>query len=214
MLKVRMIMRNEHFVRALVVIGATVAFNAGCAAHAQVYAEAEAPVVFVEPPTLVAIEPDVWVVSDYDYAVYYVGGFYWVQRDNVWRRARSYDSGWAVVEVSIVPTVIVHRHHDAYIRYRGAANAQTRRAPREHARSEPERRPPDHAAAQHGGPPGYQDSPGLGNERRVQDGEHGGPLDHHDTPGQGTRNDKRDDKNDKNDKNDKKHDKQGKPKRK
>jgi hypothetical protein len=204
-------MRNEHFIGALVVIGAAVAFNAGCFAEAQVggYAEVEAPVVFVQPPTLVAIESDVWVVSDYDYAVYYVGGFYWVQRDNVWHRARSYDSGWAVVEVSVVPTVIVHRDHRAYVRYHPAATAPTRPAPREYTRSEPERRPPDHAAAPHGGPPGHNDTPG--NERRVEHREHGGPQGHHDTPGQGPSNDRGGDKNDKHDK---KYEKKGKPKQK
>ena len=75
--------------------------------------EAEAPVVFVEPPTLVEVDADVWVVRDYDYPVYYTSGFYWVYRDGIWWRSDMYDKGWAKVEVSVVPQVIVQRDHHA-----------------------------------------------------------------------------------------------------
>jgi hypothetical protein len=115
-----------------VVIGAS-ALSAGCVAHAQagVSAEAEPPVVFAEPPTLVAVDGGVWVVRDSDYATYYVDDYYWVYRDGTWYRSRTYDGGWVVAEVAIVPTVIVYRDAVRYVHFRGEANARTRRAPHE-----------------------------------------------------------------------------------
>ena len=67
-------MRNR-LITGTIAFGAA-ALMAGCTAHAQAggYAEAEAPVVFVDEPTLVLVEPGIWVVRDYDYAVYYVDG--------------------------------------------------------------------------------------------------------------------------------------------
>jgi hypothetical protein len=168
-------MKSEQLVGAVALLGVTAAINVGCVAHAQAsgYAEADAPVVFVEPPTLVSVDADVWVVRDYDYSVYYVGDYYWVYRNNAWYRARSYDSGWVVVDAAVVPAVIVHRDHHAYVHYRGEATARTRPAPREHGSSEEAERhhgPPDHAAEQHGGPPGHDETPGLGNQRRAEEG--------------------------------------------
>jgi hypothetical protein len=45
-------------------------------------------------------------VRDYDYAVYYVDGYYWVYRGDAWHRSRAYGRGWAKVEVTVVPKVI------------------------------------------------------------------------------------------------------------
>jgi hypothetical protein len=168
-------MTRKEIIGALALIGATAAWNVGCVAHghasASAHAEAEAPVVFVETPTLVYVESDVWVVRDYDYAVYYVDGYYWVYRDSVWYRSRAYDRGWATVEVSVVPSVVVHSNHHAYVHYHGSATAKTRVAPREYVAAEPHHGPPDHAAAQHGGPPGHDETPGVGNQRKAAEGE-------------------------------------------
>src|SRR5262249_22340004 len=103
------LMRSEQLIRALALIGATAGCGVGCVAHAAAGGamEAEAPVVLVEPPTLVEVDADVWVVRDYDYSVYYTGGFYWVYRDGIWWRSEMYDKGWAKVEVTVVPQVIV-----------------------------------------------------------------------------------------------------------
>src|SRR4051812_14624454 len=121
-------MKSEQLIGVLAVIGATAAFNGGCVAHAQAggYAEADAPVVFAEPPTLVSVDADVWVVRDYDYSVYYVSDSYWVYRNSTWYRAQSYDHGWVKVEVSVVPAIIVQRDHHAYVHYKGDAMARTR----------------------------------------------------------------------------------------
>jgi len=176
-------MRSAHIVCTLGLVG-TVALGVGCVAHAQAggYSEAEAPVVFVEPPTLVEVDADVWVVRDYDYAVYYVDGSYWVYRNDAWWRAQAYDKGWARVEVNVVPAVIVRRDHHAYVRYHGAPSAKTRPGPRERVASDPEPHrgppdhaggPPEHAAEQHGGPPGHNEVPGPGNQRKAEDGNPG-----------------------------------------
>ena len=150
-------MRNILLIGTLAV--GAVALGVGCVAHAQAtgYSEADAPVVFVEEPTLVAVEPDVWVVRDYDYAVYYVDDYYWVYRGDVWHRSRTYQGGWTTVEVNVIPTSIVRRDHHAYVHYHGVANAQVRAAPRERVAAagpveNPRRDPPGHADDHHDGP--------------------------------------------------------------
>src|SRR5207248_1360606 len=109
------VMKGNQIVCAVVLLG-TGALGLGCVAHAQATgsAEADAPVVFVEPPTLVEVDANVWVVRDYDAAVYYVDGFYWVYRNDTWWRAQAYDQGWARVDVNVVPVAIAHRDHHAY----------------------------------------------------------------------------------------------------
>jgi hypothetical protein len=92
--------------------------------------EVDAPVVFDEPPTLVTVEPDIWVVQDSEVPVYFVDDYYWAYRGGVWYRSLSYDAGWVTVEATGVPRRIVNRDHRAYVHYRGAANATTRAAPR------------------------------------------------------------------------------------
>jgi len=157
---------------ATLALGAA-ALNAGCVAHAQAtgYSEADAPVTFSEEPSLVAVEPDVWVVRDSDYAVYYVDDYYWVYRGDVWHRSRSYDRGWATVEVNVVPRTIVTRDNRVYVHYHGVANAQVRKAPREqvaagrvedrpqHPDKDRAPGPPQHADDHHDGP-GHDDHPG------------------------------------------------------
>jgi hypothetical protein len=146
-------MRSKLLFGALA-LGATV-FISGCVAGAGVYGQADAPVAFSEEPTLVVVEPDVWVVRDYDQAVYYVDGYYWVYRSDVWYRSPTYESGWTTVQVNVVPRLIVSRDHHAYVHYHGAAGAQTRKAPRERAAGAPDDRArSEHAEDRHVGPPG------------------------------------------------------------
>jgi hypothetical protein len=159
-------MRSYHLVCAVTLIGG--AALSGCVAHAQAggYAEADAPVVFVDTPTLVEVDADVWVVRDYDYAVYYTDGYYWVYKNDVWWRSRAYDRGWARAEVNVVPVVIVKRDHHAYVRFHGQPGAKTRPGPREQLASEAAGNP-------HGGPPGHDEIPGVGNQRKAEDGHPG-----------------------------------------
>jgi hypothetical protein len=157
---------KHHVIRALALAGATIGLNAGCAAQAQVSgsAEAEAPVVFVAPPTLVAVDANVWVVRDADYATYYVDDCYWVYRDGAWYRSRDYAGGWAVVEVSVVPPSIAARNPAVYVHYRGEATARTRSAPRGDGVARDERA----EGNPHGGPPGHDEVPGVGNQRKAE----------------------------------------------
>jgi len=134
--------------------------------------EAEAPVVFVEPPTLVEVDADVWVVRDYDYPVYYTGGFYWVYRDGIWWRSEMYDKGWAKVEVTVVPQVIAQRDHHVYVHYKGSATAKTKVAPR------------DRLASDTQGPPGHDEIPGVGNQRKAEEGNPGLGNKKEEPPGQ------------------------------
>ena len=175
-------MRRNLVLGALALSAA--ALIAGCFAQTGAHAGVDAPVVFSEEPTLVVVEPDVWVVRDYDYAVYYVDDYYWVYRDDVWHRSRSYDGGWATVEVSIVPTRIVSRDQHAYVHYRGAPNAPTRKPPRpggddhdlreradDHRAVPPAReqekepRPPEHPDDRPDSPPGRDPADGHGDKR-------------------------------------------------
>jgi hypothetical protein len=165
-------MRNVQLFRALSLALGMAGLQTACVAHATATgsAEADAPVVFVETPTLVEIDGGVWVVRDCDRPVYFVDDTYWVYRDDVWYRSRSYDGGWVVVEVTVVPTVIVHRDHTKYVHYHGSATAQTRMAP--HGDSAVA------AGNPHGGPPGHSgDTPGVGNERK-EAGEQPGQVPH------------------------------------
>jgi hypothetical protein len=147
----------------LALLVAAAGLNAGCVAQAQVSgsAEAEAPVVFVGDPTLVAIDSGVWVVRDADYATYYVDDYYWVYRDGRWYRSPDYSGGWVVIEVSVVPGSIATRNPAMYVHFHGEATARTRTAP------------------------GRGERPGVGNERKAE-GEQPGNA-HEETPGAGNR---------------------------
>ncbi len=188
-------MKSQTLVSVFVLVGAA-ALNLGCQAHAKasMNAEAEAPVVFVGTPTLVAVGSGVWVVRDSERATYYVDDHYWVIREDTWYRSKSYDGGWAKVEASVVPTAVVSQNHAKYVKYQGEATAETKPAPRPgEALTSAEVKDDKHP---HGGPPGQDPIPGVGNQRKA-DGEQPGNAHgiKNDPPGQ--------DKADKSDKSDK-----------
>src|SRR5579859_1270088 len=118
--------------RRTVALSGALLLCGGCVAtaHGSANMEADAPVVFTSEPTLVEVDSGVWVVQDYDQPVYYVNDDYWVFRDGIWYRSHGYEGGWAKVEVTVVPAVIVHRDHHMFVHYHGAATAQRRPAPR------------------------------------------------------------------------------------
>jgi hypothetical protein len=124
----------------------------GCIAHGHAVAGAEldAPhFVFVEPPMLVAVGPGVWVVHDYRAQIFFVGDAYWHVSGGVWYRADVYDGDWVAVSSIQVPVRIRNIDEARYVHFAGDAGAERKQAP------------PAHAAAQHGGPPGQRDEPGL-----------------------------------------------------
>ncbi len=162
---------KSNTIGVLALIGVTAVLSAGCAAHAQAsgMAEAEAPVVFVGTPTLVVTDSNLWVVRDADRATYYVDEYYWVNRDGTWYRSRSYDGGWVVIEASAVPAAIATRNHDTDAHYHGDATAQTRPAPRGDAVASTETTSsPPAVGNPHGAPPGHDEVPGVGNQRKAE----------------------------------------------
>jgi hypothetical protein len=101
---------------------------------AQVIIEEPAPqrVVFREPPPLVVVEPDVYVVEDSSYAIYFVSGFYWhVGSGGRWYRSSRWDEPWVHVDLHVVPPRISHRDHHSYVHFRASASAHVYRQPRE-----------------------------------------------------------------------------------
>jgi hypothetical protein len=96
---------------------------------------APAVVVFREPPPLVLVESNVYVVENAGFAIYYVDGFYWHFGAGVWYRSRHWDEPWMRIEVHVVPSLIVHRDHRHYVRYKPAPDKKR------HAWREPKVRP-------------------------------------------------------------------------
>src|SRR4051794_30773720 len=66
-----------------------------------------APSVYSEPPELVSIEPDVYVVEDAEYPVYFTGDAYWSYRGGVWYEAPYWDAPWVEVSYGIVPANLI-----------------------------------------------------------------------------------------------------------
>lgn len=120
----------KHSRTLLAVLALLGLFSTGCAARvysrSYVYSE---PVVVAEPPQLVYVSPGVYVVRDYDEAVYYSNGYYWCQRGGVWYQTAYWGDPWVHVHVSVVPTTFVHAHHHTYVRYHGAPGAAVYKAP-------------------------------------------------------------------------------------
>ena len=160
-------------IESALVMGCLASLPAGCAAHTQAtgHMEVDAPVVFDEPPTLVTVEPDIWVVQDSEVPVYFVDDYYWAYRGGAWYRSPSYDGGWVTVEAIVVPQRIVNRDHRVYVHYRGVANATTRVAPRArlaHEKQE-ERRSRAEERSEHA-----QERQDAERERQARDQAHGG----------------------------------------
>jgi hypothetical protein len=80
-------------------------------------------------PMLVEINPGVWVIEDYSEPVFYVDGFYWLYRDDVWFRSSYHTGGWARIQSA--PQVVVSiQRPTAYVHYRAAPGVRVRSGPR------------------------------------------------------------------------------------
>lgn len=104
----------------------------GCYAEAGTYVETQNSVVYDDSPTLVAIEPGVWVVSRQPTAVYYVNDCYWTYRQGNWYRSTDWDGTWVSMELAVVPTSIVHRNSARFVNYDSTFAARTRPLPNYH----------------------------------------------------------------------------------
>ena len=74
----------------------------------------EVDVEYVEPTSMVYVNPDVQVIEDYDEPVFFSTNLYWRYDNNVWYSSPYHDRGW--VEVNDVPVSI--RHIDRPTEYR------------------------------------------------------------------------------------------------
>lgn len=146
---------------------------------AEVYVEPSpaVEVAYVEPTAYVYINPQVQVIENYDYPVFFSSGMYWRNDGGVWYSSSYHDRGWVTnVEVPVHirtierPEVYVHYHADVHARvgqpgYRYHPAAPIRHtapppryieapghpvghAPVERGR-EPVRTPPQHVEPQH-----------------------------------------------------------------
>jgi hypothetical protein len=117
----------QRMVRKLSVAGALVALSlagSGCVVSGSVRTSA-----YVEDPSMVMVEPGVYVVTDYDRPVFYTDGYYWLYSDSYWLRSYTYSGGF--VRVRSVPYGVrrIHRPY-AYVRYRPRGTVRYYHTPR------------------------------------------------------------------------------------
>lgn len=111
--------------RATIILSLLALAVLGCGVRARAYPyyrpllEYQEPwIAFEEPPRLVEIEPELYVVHDHYAPVYYVDGDFWCYHMGVWYRATAWNRAWEAVHGSLVPERIAHRDHWRYVRYR------------------------------------------------------------------------------------------------
>lgn len=101
----------------------------GCYAETGTYVATESVIVHDDSPTLVAVEPGVWVVSRQPTAVYYVDNSYWTNRGDIWYRSSAWDDGWIAVRTNVVPHRITYYDSTRYAYYHPSARQRTRALP-------------------------------------------------------------------------------------
>jgi hypothetical protein len=94
-------------------------------------------------PRLVVVEPGVQVVEDLDEEVFFVDGWYWARRGNLWYRARDHRRAWVYVEPRHVPRGLYRIPPGQYRRFRHAEwkeRKEQEKARRREAREEEKER--------------------------------------------------------------------------
>ena len=94
-------------------------------AHAQVAVDIR--IGFPAPPPLVVVSPGVQVVPDYGEEVFFVNGWYWLRRDEVWYRTRDHRGGWVMVPRRAVPVALVRLPPGKYKHWRKEEEKAERR---------------------------------------------------------------------------------------
>jgi hypothetical protein len=112
-------------------------------------------------PPLVVVQPGVRVVQDFDEEVFFIGGYYWVQRDGNWYRARDHRGTWTYVKQGKLPAALIHHQPG---RYRHWQHDERRAWPDpQHARRDARHwKPTDHRERHQGNGGGHD---GDGHER-------------------------------------------------
>jgi len=119
-------MRTMSYLLALAfaVPGASLA---GCTPAGSVYVE---PSIGAPLPTLVYLEPGLWVVADSNDPLFYSDGYYWLYDAGLWYRSVSYRSGFARVHMRAVPREVLSVDRPRrYAHYRPPMNARVRTGP-------------------------------------------------------------------------------------
>jgi hypothetical protein len=77
---------------------------------------------YVEPTAMVYVNPDVQVIEDYDYPVFFVNGMYWRNDGGVWYSSSWHDRGWAT---NYNPPVVVSHieRPEGYVHYHANVHA-------------------------------------------------------------------------------------------
>jgi len=139
---------------------------------------------FPEPPPLVVVQPGIRLVPELDEEVFFVSGFYWVRRGDIWYRTADWHGGWQPVRRGWVPPGLMRlppgryryyyrdddgrwRPHEAgeYHAWRERHSYDERRAWwKEHHHDEQVRWEQQHASRGHRGPEGEDRGPGNGHE--------------------------------------------------
>jgi hypothetical protein len=80
-------------------------------------------VAYVEPAAFVYVTPEVQVIEDYDYPVFFSGGIYWRQEGGVWYSSSYHDRGWVT---NYNPPVHIRsiQRPEAYVHYRADVHAR------------------------------------------------------------------------------------------
>jgi hypothetical protein len=68
-------------------------------------------------PPLVEVQRGVRVVQDFDEEVFFIGGYYWAQRDGNWYRARDHRATWTYVRPGLLPAALVRHEPGRYRRW-------------------------------------------------------------------------------------------------
>ena len=119
-------------------------------------------------PPLVEVQPGVSVVQDFDEEVFFTGGYYWVQRDGNWYRARDHRGTWRYVRPGGLPDALVRLEPGRYRRWQH--DEQKAWPDARHARSDARHwRPSDHQERQPSQGEHHQERQDRGN------GHNGGP---------------------------------------
>jgi hypothetical protein len=123
-------------------------------------------------PPLVEVQPGVRVVQDFDEEVFFIGGYYWVQRDGNWYRARDHRGTWRYVRSNGLPAALV-KHEPG--RYRRWQHDERRAWPdARHARGNARHwRPADHQERRQAGEEHHKNGNGHDGDRQRGSGHDG-----------------------------------------
>jgi len=122
-------MNNAYRPHVLVVVSVFALWLTGCTARVHGHAYADVPEACCVEPELVEIQPELWVVCHHHSAAYYHYGSYWHHESGIWWQSATWGGPRIRVQVHAVPTVIVHQNHQAYVQFRGHANARRHPGP-------------------------------------------------------------------------------------